>query len=290
MAPQNLCGFISQSQHIMKAHLLHFYTLSLLFLFPISSSFILSPTLFHLHQQITTNTNPSSLILFLLLYSLFISLFSTCGVISITNSVFHFFINDQPAMMNLRSAIKSIPASFFPFLTTTFISQAVFICISFSYALLLVLLTHNMAELARGTGLFFVAFPLLIVLMYLQVNWTLVPVIVVVESCWGLEPFRRSARLIKGMKGVALSSLFFYGFCTGSCALSFFNGITFNWAIIVICSFLFAMIMASNIAVNTVLYIYCKANHGENIADKEFGREYVNLAFHDGNSRLSCCL
>lgn len=80
MAPKTLMDFISESQHIMKApsSLLHPHPPLLL------PHLILSPTLFHLfnlHQRITANTNPSSLIVFLLLYSLFVSLFSTCGVI-----------------------------------------------------------------------------------------------------------------------------------------------------------------------------------------------------------------
>ena len=38
------------------------------------------------------------------------------------------------------------------------------------------------------------------------------PVIVILESCWGLEALKRSARLVRGMKRVALSSLLVYGF------------------------------------------------------------------------------
>ncbi|KAG5023665.1 hypothetical protein JHK82_019566 [Glycine max] len=89
--------------------------------------------------------------------------------------VFHFFSGHLP--INLQSAIRFIPVSFLPLL----VSQAVVFCISLLYALLLVLLTHDVAELVHGTGLFFVAFPLLIVLIYLQVNWNLVAAIVVVE-------------------------------------------------------------------------------------------------------------
>ena len=95
--------------------------------------------------------------------------------IIITYSVFHFFSGHLP--INLQSAIRFIPVSFLPLL----VSQAVVFCISLLYALLLVLLTHDVAELVHGTGLFFVAFPLLIVLIYLQVNWNLVAAIVVVE-------------------------------------------------------------------------------------------------------------
>nr|KYP36649.1 hypothetical protein KK1_042224 [Cajanus cajan] len=129
---------------------------------------------------------------------------------------------------------------------------------------------------------------------YLQVKWTLVPVIVVVESCWGLEPLRRSTRLIKGMKGVALSSMIFYGFFTWAMVFMCLFYVTkdsdgdnwfsvvFNWVYVVCQSWATAsVIMPSNLAVNTVLYIYCKANHGEIV--EEFGKDYVSLPFHDGN-------
>lgn len=141
---------------------------------------------------------------------------------------------------------------------------------------------------------FFVALPLVIVMVYLQVNWTLVPVIVVVESCWGLEALRRSTRLIKGMKRVALYSLFFFGSFAGmfvfNCLFLTTGGNNEKWVsvvlrlvIIVADSYLIAMVMVGNLAVNTVLYIYCKANHDGEVAE-EFGKvDYVSLPFHDGN-------
>lgn len=117
-------------------------------------------------------------------------------------------------------------------------------------------------------------------------------VIVVVESCWGLEPLRRSARLIKGMKRVALSSFLFYGFFAGIIVGNYLlftisNRDNDNW-VIVVCKWGFiasqscflAPILLSNIAVNTVLYIYCKANHGE--LAEEFEKDSVSLLLDDG--------
>ncbi|TKY58913.1 hypothetical protein E2542_SST15987 [Spatholobus suberectus] len=301
MAPKSLIDFISESQHIINAHRRHFYTLSVIFLLPFSSFSILYPTLSnhfltntsHTHQQ---TTNPS--LVLSLLYSLFALVFSNCGVISITYSVFHFFYG-QP--VTLLSAIKSISTSFLPLLATTIVSQVIFFFISLIYGLLLVLLILG-AELVHVTipcsspyfiG-FFVALPLLLVLIYLQVNWTLVSVVVVVESGWGLEPLRRSARLIRGMKGVALSSLFFYGFFTGISVSNYLflttrsNGINDSWVYVVFISvyfvslscFLAMVLMPSIIAVNTVLYIYCKANHGE--LAEEFEKDRVALLLDDG--------
>lgn len=137
---------------------------------------------------------------------------------------------------------------------------------------------------------------LLFVLVYLQVNWTLVSVIVVVESRWGLEPLRRSAGLIKGMKGVALSSLLFFGFFAGilvwsswmlmmgsdGTATDLWNSWAFVVQIVVTSAFL-TLLLLYNTAANTVLYMYCKAIHGELALDiaEEFAREYVSLPFDD---------
>jgi len=52
-----------------------------------------------------------------------------------------------------------------------------------------------------------------------------------------------------------------------------------NWVVILFGSYFQAMLMLSQIAVTTVLYIYCKANNVE-IAE-EFGKDYVSLPFHD---------
>lgn len=138
---------------------------------------------------------------------------------------------------------------------------------------------------------------LLFVLVYLQVNWTLVSVIVVVESSWGIQPLRRSADLIKGMKGVALSLLLFFGFFAGilvwsSWALTMGSDDTVNhmwrsWAFvvqIVVTSTFLMLLLLYNTAANTVLYMYCKAIHGELALEiaEEFAREYVSLPFDDG--------
>ncbi|KAK7400879.1 hypothetical protein VNO78_12188 [Psophocarpus tetragonolobus] len=300
MAPNNLWGLISESSHIIKAHPRHFSILFLIFLFPLFFLFLISPTLSHLSNYFFTNTNlqqqqttnPTSL-----LYSLFLSLFSISGLISIIYSVFHFFYGQQ---VKFSSAIRSTPSSFLPLFATTIVSQAIIFFISLIYALLLFLLIHLVADFLNVTiplsspyiiG-FFVALPLLLVITYLQVNWVLVPVIVVVESCWGLEPLRRSARLIKGMKGVALSSFFFYGFVSllflWNClfVIKGYDGetktwgtVVRNWMVIVLYSYLIATLMLSKIAVTTLLYIYCKANHGENV--EEFDKDYVSLPFHD---------
>lgn len=134
---------------------------------------------------------------------------------------------------------------------------------------------------------------LLLVLVHLQVNWALAPVIVVVESKWGFEPLRRSTYLVKGMKTVSLSLLLFFatviGFSVWASARTSSDSFGDVWKCLffilqtVACSSLVTMFLLHNVSSNTVLYMYCKALHGElawEIAE-EFAREYVRLPFDD---------
>lgn len=151
---------------------------------------------------------------------------------------------------------------------------------------------------------YFVAFSgvvflvMVILLVYLQVNWTLACVVVVVESSWGLQALRRSASLIKGMRKLALSLLLFFGVFSG--ILVWAGAVSAvgsdgdasddgwkSWAFvvqIVVTSTFLMLILLHNAAANTVLYMYCKAMHGELAVEiaEEFSREYVSLPFDDG--------
>ncbi|XP_047153935.1 uncharacterized protein LOC124825378 [Vigna umbellata] len=303
MTPKkSLWNFISESQLILKAHARHFHILSLIFLYPLSLSLLLSPTISNLFDYFCTQNSPSllppqTINPIFLLYSLFLLVSSNCGIITIIYSVFH-FSHDEP--VNLLSAIKSISTSFLPLLATSIVSQLIFFFISFFYGLLLILLIHG-AKLFHLTLLphsspfiigFLIVLPIIVVQTYLEVNWILASVIVVVESCWGIKPLRRSAKLIKGMKGVALSCIFFYGFLgliviwnllyltrghDGFTESWFAAGL--KWALILLFCYTQAIVMLAKIAVTTVLYIYCKANNVEIV--EEFGKEYVSLPFHD---------
>ncbi|XP_014507929.1 uncharacterized protein LOC106767527 [Vigna radiata var. radiata] len=303
MAPKkSLWDFMSEVKLVVKPHSRHFHILCLIFLYPVCLSLLLSPTISNLFDYFFIKNSssllpPQTINPTFLLYSLFLSLFSNCGIITIIYSVFHFSHN-QP--VNLPSTIKSISTSFLPLLATTIVSQLIFFFISLFYGLLFILLIHG-AKLFHLTVLphsspfilgFLILLPIIVVQTYLEVNWILASVIVVVESCWGMEPLRRSAKLIKGMKGVALSCIFFYGFSGLIMVLNLLyltrghDGFTeswfaavLKWVLILLGSYTQAIIMFSRIALITVLYIYCKANNVE-IAE-EFGKEYVSLPFHD---------
>ncbi|KAK7251918.1 hypothetical protein RIF29_35529 [Crotalaria pallida] len=268
-----------------------------------------TPLHHHHHNQ------PSPFNLTTLLYSLPFSLFllfiSLFALSSITHSVFHGFFG-RP--VKLPSAIKSILPSFLPLLITTLFSQLIFLSITTLFPFLSFLLFHSIYHFAPSFSplsppyslaiLSLLFIPILILLLHLRVSWTLSSVISVVESTYGLEPLRRSSNLMKGMKGVGFSSLLFFGFMEGVLVWSstvlamtdsdsssgdggtnytLFKDLAFVVQI-VMTSTLLMLLLLYHAATNTVLYMYCKAVHGELALEiaEEFAREYVSLPFDDG--------
>ncbi|KAL2559455.1 hypothetical protein Fot_04194 [Forsythia ovata] len=134
------------------------------------------------------------------------------------------------------------------------------------------------------------------VLIYLTVEWSLAYVVVVVESEWGFTSLKRSVYLIKGMKWVALAMMLFFGiliglFTSASSSLVLnagsIQGGWLSWAFVlqtVVFSGFMTILMLYGVAAHTVLYMYCKALHGELAFDiaEEFAREYISLPFDDG--------
>ncbi|KAI4328495.1 hypothetical protein L6164_020846 [Bauhinia variegata] len=316
-APLDIWSVLSESKRIINAHSRHFLALSVIFLLPLSFSLIVYPTLQELLNDSLINPTPRFLLRFSfldqpitkntiflsLVYSSFVLIFSLCALGTISYSVFHGFYG-RP--VKFISAIKSLFISFFPLLVTVIVSQIIVFLITLVFGILVYLVIRGIELLGfrfEYTSPFFLGFcavfvlALLFLLVYLQVNWTLVAVIVVVESSWGLEPLRRSTSLIKGMKGVALSSLLFFGFLAGILMWSStvskmqYDGTNDwwkSWAFvvqIVMTSTFLMLLLLYNTAANTVLYMYCKAIHGELALDiaQEFAREYVSLPFDDGN-------
>jgi hypothetical protein len=320
----NLFTVLSESKRILNAHSRHFLALSVLFLLPLSFSLVVYPTLLHLltdpfpnNSQVLLRAHPfdyhhhhhhqeepifSNNHLLSLLYSLFVFAFSLLAVGSITFSVLHGFYGGP---VKLISAIKSVLTSFFPLLLTVIIFQVIVCLISIAFGLLLLSVMRGMELLGlevEYSSPYFLTFSgvvllaLIMVLVYVQVNWTLVSVIVVVESKWGFEPLRRSASLVKGMRGVALSLLLFFGglagivVWTGAVSAVGSDGAGDGWKSwafvvqIVVTSTSLMLLLLYYAAANTVLYMYCKAFHGELAAEiaEEFAREYVSLPFDDG--------
>ncbi|KAL0372489.1 UNVERIFIED_CONTAM: hypothetical protein Scaly_0930500 [Sesamum calycinum] len=109
----------------------------------------------------------------------------------------------------------------------------------------------------------------------LQVEWYLANVVVVVESQWGLAPLKRSSYLVKGMRRVAFSMIMLFGVLLGLLAMLCSSlvpdvgGIRegwVSWAFIfqtVVYTGFMTILMLYSIAANAMLFMYCKALHGE---------------------------
>ncbi|PRQ40715.1 hypothetical protein RchiOBHm_Chr4g0439081 [Rosa chinensis] len=310
---------LTESKRIINAHSRHFLALSVVFLLPISFSSVVYPTLHNLiAERIPHNTQkfffsidqPSSLpttktLLLALAFALFVFVFSLFALGSITYSVFHGFYG-RP--VKFISAVRSVRVSFWPVLGTVVASHIVFLLVVL-VAVLFLFLVVGVFEMA-GLEMEFsspyfvglsavVAISVLLVLLYLQVNWTLAGVVAVVEPRWGFNALCRSANLIRGMRGVALSLVVFFGalsgilgFCSTVSELGLV-GATDGWRNwkslafvlqIVVFSTAHMLVLLYHAAANTVLYMYCKAVHGELALEiaEEFASEYVSLPFDDG--------
>ncbi|KAL2344598.1 hypothetical protein Fmac_005883 [Flemingia macrophylla] len=270
----NLWGILSESKRIINAHSRHFLGLSVMFLLPLSFTTVVSPFLLSphrhssnirillRHQQEEENALPI-LILILILLSL-------CATASITHSVFHGFFG-RP--VKLPTALLSILPSLLPLLATALLLHLPLLLLPFlplplPFPLLLLLL--------------------LPCLLYLRLTCILAPVLVVAESAWGLTPFRRSSSLVSGMLPVAASSFLFFSSLHALLLLSSTYLLrpshSSSFALqIVLASTLLTLLLLYNAAADTVLYLYCKAVHGELAHDiaREFSWHYVSLPFDD---------
>ncbi|RYR17845.1 hypothetical protein Ahy_B03g062520 isoform A [Arachis hypogaea] len=285
-----------------NAHSRHFLALSVIFLLPLSFSLIVSPTLLllfdpspakstssrlHVLLRLTTTTSSHhthhqphpqltlTSLLFPLCFSIFLFLTSIGALSSITHSVLHGFFG-RP--VKLHSALLSILSSFLPLLSTHF----------FSHLLLLLPLLPLLFIPPPSSSL------LTILLVNLRISWTLAPVIAVAESSYALRPLRRSAALVRTMKPLAASTILFFGLLEGlllwsSSVLVTTGGVGAwwkDWAVvlqIVLTSTTLMVLMLYHTAADTVLYMYCKAVHGELAMEiaEEFAREYVSLPFDE---------
>ncbi|KAL6192809.1 hypothetical protein ACLB2K_033895 [Fragaria x ananassa] len=304
----NLWTVLTETKRIIDAHSWHFLALSFVFFLPVSISCTVYPTLHNLlisdhplinSQEFFTSSDsaPPHLLLLALALALLVFVFSLFGLGSITYSVFHGFYG-RP--VKFLSAVNSVRLSFFRLLGTVIACQLIFLLTALVAGLFLFLVigVFEMIGLEMElsspyfVGLFIVvAIVLLLVLLYLQVNWTLAGVVSVVEPHWGFGALRRSADLMRGMRGVGLSLMVFFGVCSGvwgSC-----SSVSYEWrgrdgsrnvVMIVSCSTVVMLVLLYHAAANTVLYMYCKAVNGELALEiaEEFASEYVSLPFDDG--------
>ncbi|XP_073134438.1 uncharacterized protein [Henckelia pumila] len=309
----NLTGVISEAKRIINAHSRHFLALSLLFLLPLSFSIIVYPflspptSILSAYNRITLSDE--SRVAIPLLYALFFLLFSLFASASITYSTFHGFYG-RP--VKFVSSIKSILFSF-PHLLLTVVIAAIFVGLVCLCLGCLAWLAFN-GLLFFGfeidyDGVFFTVCAVLIAallvgaVIYVSVEWYLTSVIVVVESNWGFAPLKRSSYLMKGMKRVGISMIALFGLGIGlmsfSCLMLVPNIFSCfrlvpggaGWmdkvllvGVCIVQAGVMTLWMLYAVASNVVLFMYCKALHGELALEiaHEFSREYVSLPFDDG--------
>ncbi|KAL8227561.1 hypothetical protein R6Q57_015145 [Mikania cordata] len=304
----NLLGVLSESKRIINTHSRHFLSLSVIFLLPLSCAIVIYPTLYNpaaAPDFVSTGINNTYKFKFpqTLIYILITYLISICALATITYSTFNGFYG-RP--VNFFPAIKSIIFSFLPLIITA-LAAKFFIClISLSFVMFIIVilkLVQNLGFVVDYNSSYFIYFCVIIavalglIMLYFQVIWGLASVIAVTESKWGFEPLWRSAYLVNGMRSVSLSLILVFGGLIGiwvwmatNTVLGF--SIVDDWRS---WEFVLQTIMSSGFlgfltllllhftAANTVLYMYCKALHGELAIEiaEEFGREYVSLPFDD---------
>ncbi|KZV32341.1 hypothetical protein F511_22598 [Dorcoceras hygrometricum] len=316
----NLRVVLSDARRIIKANAGHFAALGLLFVLPLSFSAIVYPSLLQptsvisiynrlLSSSSTTvpegETPPSdeeSDVVFTLVYYLFVLAFSLFTTASITHSTWNGFFG-RP--LKITSSLKSTLASLLPLAATYVVYQAILGLILIGVGGLLTLLYGGIlflgAQIDYG-NVYFVGLLVLMtlvlvgVMVYIQVEWFLASVVVVVESKWGFETLKRSSYLINGMKWIAFGILIYFALSIGvlsglysSSVPSFIRsgGISWDFGLLtVLFTFFVTALMLYSVAATTVLFIYCKALCGElalEMAD-DFAPLYVRLPF-DGDEK-----
>ncbi|XP_060215225.1 uncharacterized protein LOC132642021 [Lycium barbarum] len=295
---------IISTRNIFKANFGHFHAISILFLLPIFFTLVVYPcfhlALFHPDNVFTSFSLSKFEIIVLIVYILFLVLFFLCAVATTIYSTVQAY-HDRP--INLVLSIKSIRNSFFPLLSTFIVSQTIFISITLLFSLVFVFLVQilqvlGLIELKYDSNhLLFLVIPTLIVLVpvlvWLQVNWSLAYAIAVIESKWGYETLRRSAKLVKGKRWVAFWIHMYYGLvivvmvvggalflvslgaAKGNQWRSF--GVILQTALAIVFGY---VLMNQYLMANTVLYMYCKDLNDENLP-LETGSEYVSLPLNE---------
>ncbi|VYS57053.1 unnamed protein product [Arabidopsis thaliana] len=260
-----------------------------------------------LHNNSDDDIDTKTTVLLVIGYIVVITVFNLLAIGSIAYSVFQGFYG-RPVKLN--SAVKSSFASFLPLLATLTSSNLIVLG-GFLIPGILAFVLVKLIETIPGVEFdyassYFQGFVTLVTIISiaiavkLYVNWILAWVVVVVESAWGITPLKRSKRLVKGMKCASLSIIFFFAstesilvWISTLAAYAQLNdnengGKSWTDAFfvvqIVITSAFLTLLTLYNLAATTVMYMYCKAVHGELVWEiaEEFAREYVSLPFDDG--------
>ncbi|XP_072951568.1 uncharacterized protein [Typha angustifolia] len=305
-----LGGVIHESKRVVSAHSRHFLALSVLFLLPLSSllvafpsipfSFISNPSPYPPHSLLRSSSSSppfsaasSSIIIAVFAATLLLTLSASAAV---AHSVHRGFFG-RP--VKLLPTLRSLPASLGRLLLTllaavlpvallvTLVSSLLLLSLKsvyffhFSNTHLAVILIYSVFSTISTIGL-----------IYILLNWSLAGAIAIMESSFGFGTLKRSARLICGMRLAALCLFLFFAAGIGSMLWGFSLGRAAGeaggWSKVVpvvartvFGSGIIAVLLLYSIVTNVVLYLYCKALHGE-LAEEiagEFASEYVCLPF-----------
>ncbi|KAI3516503.1 hypothetical protein L1887_15421 [Cichorium endivia] len=293
----NLSGVLTTSKTIIKANYSHFLALSLFFL-PLSISLIITPTLRLSDHFFTVDIfrnfppNHQKAVISNLLYILIIYMSTLCAISTISFSTYHGFAGEH---VNFFTALKSVTFSIFPMIKTAIVAHLLLFIISLAFLLftgVIVMLAQNLGLLIDYNSIYFMCFSavvvatLIVIIIFFHVNWCLASTIVVAESKWGFSPLIRSSYLVKGMRSVSLLLVLYFGIFSGILvciysdtvyrpALSSRSFMLFR----MLATFLLMIIFLRSTATYTVLYMYCKALHGELALeiDEGFDHHYINL-------------
>ncbi|KAJ9554435.1 hypothetical protein OSB04_018480 [Centaurea solstitialis] len=278
----SLTGVISETGRIIRNNRLHFTDLSFLFL-PLAVDVAILST----PAQRLSGHHHKSPILHLLLYHLTSYILSLSAIAAITFSTYIAF-QGKP-VGNFSASVKTLTTSSFRILSTAIAIHL----LQFGISLAFLTLVGSIVAVPRNLGLGFVIIDyyensieltswfhtviggaLLAILVYFQVNWSLAFPIAVAESKWGFAALKRSSYLMKGMRSVSFSLLLCFG-GLGFVMVLFYTDIVladgnsfdlFNWPTLLrsaFCTYCLITFMLMITAGNTVLYMYCKAFHGE---------------------------
>ncbi|KAH6815243.1 hypothetical protein C2S51_020063 [Perilla frutescens var. frutescens] len=316
----NLWRILSDTSRIINTHSAHFSALTVLFIFPTSLAgfafYSLLPhpnpleTLYLRFLNIFSTTDyqipaaGKSLLLPQLLYFLSTLILGTCAGASITYSTFHGFYG-RP--VEFIAALKSILVSFLPLLSTTLLVDVITGLINFAYMGLLFWALNGLVSISFDVEFYYSEYFLVFVIatavvlvaavFYLQIEWSLAPAVVVVESEWGLGALKRSSYLVKGARGVMFLMMLFFAVLAVGLAICYLKvaaiagggGSGEGWLVvikIIVFAGFSSIILLYVEAATTVFFIYCKVSRHEldfEIDEKYLVGEYVRLSYDDVN-------
>lgn len=308
----SLWGVLSDSARVIKSHFLHFLALAALFLLPLSIFTVLYPFLIHqssipprLHRSLIYVSPPQAenktlqtgnpLLLIPFFYIILELLFILSATASITYSALHGFFGKP---VKFISSLKSILVSFFPLLGTILLVELIFVLAGLGVGIIAFLAYTSLLSLGftmdYDSGYFLALFILMVILvllalMYVQVEWYLFMVVVVVESKWGIQPLKRSSNLVKGMRGIVISLFLLFGIPSSLLAWWYMNVLKsmdtaggLSWSsvvMLIVYAVVLTIISLYTMVAHTILYAYCKESHGETMLeiDTESGLGYAIL-------------